>query len=76
MVDGREFVSEIVGKMVYRDDRVLGRIEDIAIDTSTGLIKYLILSASLDISDMVDDRGRAVVPVKRMHLDQEYVTIL
>ncbi|MCL2786110.1 MAG: PRC-barrel domain-containing protein [Methanomassiliicoccaceae archaeon] len=76
MTDGRMFITEIAGKMaVSKDGQMLGCIEDIVIDTSTGQIKYLILSATTKVSDMVDDMGRAIVAVKKMHLDQEYVII-
>jgi sporulation protein YlmC with PRC-barrel domain len=76
MTDGRVFITEIVGKMaVSKDGQLLGHIEDVVIDTSTGFIRYLILGATTKVSDMVDDLGRAVVPVKKMHLDQEYVIV-
>ena len=72
----RIFISEIAGKMaVSKDGRLLGHIEDVVIDTSTGLIRYLVLGATTKISDMVDDLGRAVVPVKKLQLDQDYVIV-
>jgi sporulation protein YlmC with PRC-barrel domain len=76
MIENRVFVSEIAGKMaVSKDGQLLGPIEDVVIDTSTGLVKYLILGATTKVSDIVDDMGRAVITVKKMHLDQEYVIV-
>jgi len=72
----RIFISLIAGKMaVTKDGQLLGPIEDIVIDTSTGLVKYLILGPSTKISDMVDDMGRTVIAVKKMHLDRDYVIV-
>jgi sporulation protein YlmC with PRC-barrel domain len=74
--EGRVFISEIVGKMaVSKDGQLLGHIEDVVIDTATGFIRYLILGATTKVSEMVDDLGRAVIAVKKMHLDQDYVII-
>jgi len=76
MMDSRVFISEIAGKMaVSKDGQLLGQIEDIVIDTSTGMVRYLVLGPSSKISEMVDDMGRAVITVKNMRLDQEYVII-
>ena len=76
MTDVRKFITEIAGKMaITTDGQLLGRIEDVVIDTSTGLIKYMILGATTKVSDMVDDMGRAVIAVKKMQLDQEYVIV-
>jgi len=76
MSDIRVFISEIAGRMaVSKDGQLLGSIEDVVIDTSTGFIRYLILGQSAKASDMVDDMGRAVIPVKKMQLDQDYVIV-
>ena len=76
MSDGRVFISEIAGKMaVSKDGQLLGHIEDIVIDTSTGIIRYLILGATAKVSDTVDDMGRAIIPVNKLQLDQEYVIV-
>jgi len=76
MLDNRVFISEIAGKMaVSKDGQLLGPIEDIVIDTSAGLVRYLILGPSTKISDMVDDMGRAIITVKKMQLDQDYVIV-
>ena len=76
MMDSRVFISEIAGKMaVSKDGQLLGQIEDLVIDTSTGMVKYLVLGPSTKISEMVDDMGRAVITVKNMHFDQEYIIV-
>jgi len=76
MMDSRVFISEIAGKMaVSRDGQLLGQIEDIVIDTSTGMVRYLILGPSTRVSDMVDDMGRAVITVKNMQFDQDYIIV-
>ncbi|MDR0198840.1 MAG: PRC-barrel domain-containing protein [Methanomassiliicoccaceae archaeon] len=76
MMDNRVFISEIAGKMaVSKDGQLLGQIEDIVIDTSTGMVIYLVLGPSTKVSEMVDDMGRAVITVKTMHLDQDYVIV-
>ncbi|MCL1905205.1 MAG: PRC-barrel domain-containing protein [Methanomassiliicoccaceae archaeon] len=76
MIEGRVFISEVAGKMaVSKDGQLLGPIEDIVIDTATGIIKYLVLGPSTKVSEMVDDMGRAVVPVKGLRLDQDYVIV-
>jgi sporulation protein YlmC with PRC-barrel domain len=70
------FISEIAGKMaICKDGRLLGHIEDIVIDTSTGQIRYLILGATTKVSDMVDDMGRAVIAVKKLQMDQDYIIV-
>jgi sporulation protein YlmC with PRC-barrel domain len=72
----RVFISEIAGKMaISKNGQLLGHIEDVVIDTSTGMVKYLILGATTKVSDMVDDMGRAVITVKKMQLDQDYVIV-
>ena len=74
--EGRVFISEVAGKMaVSKDGQLLGHIEDIVIDTSTGMIRYLILGATTKVSDMVDDMGRAIIAVKKLQLDQDYVIV-
>ena len=74
--EGRVFITEVAGKMaVSKDGQLLGHIEDIVIDTSTGMIRYLILGATTKVSDMVDDVGRAVIAVKKLQLDQDYVIV-
>jgi sporulation protein YlmC with PRC-barrel domain len=74
--EGRVFITEVAGKMaVSKDGQLLGHIEDIVIDTSTGMIRYLILGATTKVSDMVDDMGRAVIAVKKLQLDQDYVIV-
>ena len=76
MNDARVFISEIAGKTaVSKDGQLLGQIEDVVINTMTGLVKYLILGQSTKASDMVDDIGRTVIPVKRMQLDQDYIIV-
>ncbi|MDR0778723.1 MAG: PRC-barrel domain-containing protein [Methanomassiliicoccaceae archaeon] len=76
MMENRVFISEIAGKMaVSKDGQLLGPIEDVVIDTSSGLVRYLILGATTKVSDTVDDMGRAIIPIKKMHLDQEYVIV-
>ena len=76
MTDVRVFVSEIAGKMaVSKDGQLLGHVEDIVIDTSSGFIKYLILGPSTKISDIVDDMGRAVISVKSIRLNQDYIIV-
>ena len=76
MSDVRVFISEIAGRMaVSKDGQLLGSIEDVVIDTSTGFVRYLILGQSTKATDMVDDIGRAVIPVKKMRLDQDYVIV-
>jgi len=76
MMDSRVFISEIAGKMaVSKDGQLLGQIEDLVIDTSTGMVKYLVLGPSTKISEMVDDMGRAVITVKNIQLDQEYIIV-
>ncbi|MDR0791618.1 MAG: PRC-barrel domain-containing protein [Methanomassiliicoccaceae archaeon] len=76
MMENRIFISEIAGKMaVSTEGQLLGLIEDVVIDTSTGFVKYLILGATTKVSDIVDDMGRAVITVRKMHLDQEYVIV-
>ena len=73
----RLFISEIAGKMaVSEDGRLLGHIEDIVIDTSTGLIRYLILGATTEASDMVDDMGRSIIAVSKLRLDQDYIIVI
>ncbi|MDR0198825.1 MAG: PRC-barrel domain-containing protein [Methanomassiliicoccaceae archaeon] len=75
-MDSRVFISEIAGKMaISKDGQLLGQIEDIVIDTSTGLVKYLVLGPSSKISDMVDDTGRAVITVKKMQPDEDCVIV-
>jgi len=75
-MDGRVFITEIAGKMaVSKEGDLLGPIEDIVIDTSTGMVRYLVLRSNTKISDMVDDLGRAVIAVKKMQLDEEYVIV-
>jgi len=75
-MEGRVFISEVAGKMaVSKDGQLLGQIEDIVIDTSTGMLRYLVLGPSTKISEMVDDMGRAVIPVKSIHFDNEYVIV-
>ena len=72
----RVFLSEIVGKIALDKDSVmLGPIEDIVIDTSTGFVKYLVLGSGVKVSEMVDDLGRAVVPVGGMRIETEYVIV-
>ncbi|MCL2607836.1 MAG: PRC-barrel domain-containing protein [Methanomassiliicoccaceae archaeon] len=72
----RIFISLIAGKMaVSKDGQLLGPIEDIVIDTSTGLVKYLILGTSTKKAEMVDDIGRAVIPVRKMQLDRDHVIV-
>jgi len=72
----RIFISEIAGKMaISGDGQLLGHIEDVVIDTATGFIKYLVLGATTKVSDMVDDMGRAVISVKKLQLDQEYIIV-
>jgi len=76
MMDSRVFISEIAGKMaVSKDGQLLGQIEDIVIDTSTGMVRYLVLGPSTRVSDMVDDMGRAVITVKNMQFDQDYIIV-
>jgi len=76
MSDIRVFISEIAGRMaVSKDGQLLGSIEDVVIDTSTGFVRYLILGQSAKASDMVDDMGRVVIPVRKMQLDQDYVIV-
>jgi len=76
MMDSRVFISEIAGKMAVREDgQLLGQIEDIVIDTSTGMVKYLVLGPSTKISEMVDDMGRAVITVKKMQFDQDFIIV-
>ena len=76
MTEGRVFITEITGKMaVSKDGQLLGPIKDVVIDTSTGIVKYLILGPSTSVSDTVDDLGRAVITVKKMHLDNDYVIV-
>ncbi|MDR2866130.1 MAG: PRC-barrel domain-containing protein [Methanomassiliicoccaceae archaeon] len=76
MTDGRVFISEIAGKMaISKEGDLLGPIEDIVIDTSTGLVKFLVLKSTTKVSDMVDDIGRAVITVRMMQLDDEYVIV-
>ncbi|MDR0198813.1 MAG: PRC-barrel domain-containing protein [Methanomassiliicoccaceae archaeon] len=76
MTDSRVFISEIAGKMaVSKDGQLLGQIEDIVIDTTTGMVRYLILGPSTRISEMVDDMGRAVITVGNMQFDQDYIII-
>ncbi|MCL1984485.1 MAG: PRC-barrel domain-containing protein [Methanomassiliicoccaceae archaeon] len=76
MIEGRVFISEIAGKMAVSDDgQLLGPIEDIVIDTATGIIKYLVLGPSTKISEMVDDMGRTVITVRELRLDQDYVIV-
>jgi len=75
-MEGRVFISEIAGKMaVSKDGQLLGQIEDIVIDTSTGMLRYLVLGPSTKISEMVDDMGRAVIAVKSLRLDQDYIIV-
>ncbi|MDR0335003.1 MAG: PRC-barrel domain-containing protein [Methanomassiliicoccaceae archaeon] len=75
-MDSRVFISEIAGKMaVSKDGQLLGQIEDIVIDTSTGMVRYLVLGPSSKVSDMVDDMGRAVITVTNMQFDQEYIIV-
>jgi uncharacterized protein YrrD len=72
----RVFVSEIAGKMAISEEgNLLGHIEDLVFDTSTGQIRYLILGTTAHVSDMVDDIGRKVVPVKKLKMDQEYIIV-
>ena len=72
----RVFISEIAGKKAISEDgQLLGHIEDIVIDTSTGLIRYLVLGTTTKVSDMIDDIGRAVITVKGLRLDREYVIV-
>jgi len=73
----RVFLSEIIGKIALDQDSVmLGPIEDIVIDTSTGFMKYLVLGSAVKASELVDDLGRAVVPVKGMRIENDYVMII
>jgi sporulation protein YlmC with PRC-barrel domain len=75
-LDGRVFISEIAGKMaVNKEGQLLGQIEDIVIDTSTGMVRYLVLGPSTRVSDMVDDMGRAVIVVKSLHFDQDHIIV-
>jgi sporulation protein YlmC with PRC-barrel domain len=75
-LEGRVFISEIAGKMaVSKDGQLLGQIEDMVIDTSTGLVRYLVLGPSTKVSDMVDDMGRAVITVKNLQFDQDYIIV-
>jgi len=72
----RAFLSEIVGKMALdRDSVMLGPIEDVVIDTSVGIVRYLILGSTVKVSDTVDDLGRAVISVKGMRIENDYVIV-
>ena len=74
MNDGRIFITEIIGKMAVRDGQLLGRIDDAVIDTSTGIVKYLVLETA-QASEITDDTGRAVIPLDSMRMDQGYVIV-
>ena len=76
MSDARVFISEIAGRRaISKDGQLLGSIEDVVIDTATGFVRYLILGQTAKATDMVDDMGRAVIPVKSIQLDQDYVIV-
>ena len=75
MKDGRMFITEIAGKMAARGDHLLGYIDDVVIDTTNGLLKYLVLDAPAQASDMTDENGRTVIPVSGMHIEREYVIV-
>jgi sporulation protein YlmC with PRC-barrel domain len=68
-------MTDITGKMAAEGDRLLGYIRDVVIDSSSGLMKYLVLETFTEISDMTDEDGRAVIPVSSMRIEQKYVIV-
>jgi sporulation protein YlmC with PRC-barrel domain len=75
-VTDRVFITEIAGKTaITKDGRMLGPVEDVVIDTSTGFIRYLVLRSNTMVSDTVDDIGRPVIAITGLRLDQDHVMV-
>jgi sporulation protein YlmC with PRC-barrel domain len=78
-MEDRIFSREFIGKEVETiTGRVVGILEDLVIDTETGLIKYLLVSTAGNVmgeAHKVDEKGRAVVETDRIRINEGKIVI-
>jgi len=78
-MESRIFSTEILGREVETiAGRSVGTIEDVVIDTESGAIKYILLSAGGNVMGgphKVDEDGRMVVETNRIRVDGDKLII-
>lgn len=74
----RKFITEIVGKRVMTDDGLmLGEIDDVVIDSSSGALVYVLLGVDDTNKEMfkTDEKGRMVLPFREMKSVKDVVVM-
>jgi sporulation protein YlmC with PRC-barrel domain len=75
----RKFLTELRGKTVMTNDgQILGAIENFVIDTQTGGIAHVLVTASEDVEARLfqtDASGRLVLPFKSMRAVKDVVVM-
>ena len=75
----RKFLSELRGKTVMTNDgQILGMIDNFVVDTQTGGIAHVLVTAGEDVEPRLfhqDGAGRLVLPFKSMRAVKDVVVM-